>query len=141
MIPQEGVIVFLRSLALNRHSPRKSKTHNSPSQNRKQDPLEGKQSPEPKFPMHVPGREGKGNAVHPSAWLLGCRQSLSAEYHCSAVSGGNALLWSGALSLFTTHSCVSAGERDCTVACQPVLFDCLPNKPNGNSPLVKGWGG
>lgn len=31
---------------------------------------------------------------------------------------------------------MGVGE-ECTVACQPVLFDCQPNKPNGNSPLER----
>lgn len=38
-----------------------------------------------------------------------------------------------ALSLFTTHSCVSAGRGNCTVAWQLTL----PNKRSGNSPLVR----
>lgn len=47
------------------------------------------------------------------------------------------LHWFGALSLFTTHSCVSAGGEECRVACQPVLLDCQRNKRNGNSPLER----
>ena len=62
--------------------------------------------------MQVPRREGDWNAVHLSACLPGCLRSCSAEYHCSAFSGSNVLHWFGALSLFTTHSCVSAGGRN-----------------------------
>lgn len=44
------------------------------------------------------------------------------------------------LCLYSQHIPVSqlggVGE-ECTVACQPVLFDCQPNKPNGNSPLER----
>lgn len=87
--------------------------------------------------MQVPRREGDWNAVHLSAWLPGCLRSCSAEYHCSAFSGSNVLHWFGALSLFITHSCVSAGGEECRVACQPVLLDCQRNKRNGNSPLER----
>lgn len=48
------------------------------------------------------------------------------------------------LCLYSQHIPVSqlwgwgvGGGEECTVACQPVLFDCQPNKPNGNSPLER----